>query len=44
MLYGIIEAAEGLDESGLPESAYVPTGAGEHMNFSNNNQLVFDAD
>jgi hypothetical protein len=34
-LYEIIEAAEGLDESGLPEEAYVPNEAGEH--------LVFDA-
>ncbi|KAM6494081.1 Family of unknown function (DUF500) domain containing protein [Amanita muscaria] len=37
-LYEIIEAAEGLDESGLPESSYVPgsTGLGNHT--------VFDAD
>ncbi|KAF5361083.1 hypothetical protein D9756_004875 [Leucocoprinus leucothites] len=41
-LYEIIEAAEGLDESGLPEQAYVPTATGGHMNL--NNQTVFDAD
>ncbi|KAJ7758126.1 hypothetical protein DFH07DRAFT_818786 [Mycena maculata] len=35
-LYEIIEAAEGLDETGLPEAAYVPTATGDHM--------VFDAD
>jgi len=35
-LYEIIEAAEGFDESGLPESAYVPSTTGNHM--------VFDAD
>jgi len=37
-LYEIIEAAEGLDETGLPESAYVPgePGTQDHM--------VFDAD
>ncbi len=28
-LYEIIEAAEGLDETGLPERAYVPTPTGE---------------
>jgi SH3 domain-containing YSC84-like protein 1 len=41
-LYEIIEAAEGLDESGLPEQAYVPTAAGDHMAMGN--QTVFDAD
>jgi hypothetical protein len=35
-LYEVIEAAEGLDETGLPEEAYVPTETGEHM-------PVFDA-
>jgi len=43
-LYEIIEAAEGFDESGLPEEAYVPTAAGDHMNLGHNNQTVFDAD
>ncbi|KAF9533065.1 DUF500-domain-containing protein [Crepidotus variabilis] len=37
-LYEIIEAAEGLDETGLPESAYVPSATGQHDN------TVFDAD
>ncbi|KAF8964434.1 DUF500-domain-containing protein [Flammula alnicola] len=41
-LYEIIEAAEGLDESGLPESAYVPSPGG-HMGV-NDNDMVFDAD
>jgi len=35
-LYEIIEAAEGLDETGLPEAAYVPSAVGDHM--------VFDAE
>ncbi|PPR00428.1 hypothetical protein CVT24_004489 [Panaeolus cyanescens] len=38
-LYEIIEAAEGLDESGLPESSYVPSPGG-HMH----DNMVFDAD
>jgi len=40
-LYEIIEAAEGLDESGLPESGYVPTPTVGHMGV---NDMVFDAD
>ena len=44
-LYEIIEAAEGLDESGLPDQAYVPTAAGDHMTLGGRgNQMVFDAD
>jgi lipid-binding SYLF domain-containing protein len=39
-LYEIIEAAEGLDESGLPEASYVPSPGG-HMH---DNDMVFDAD
>ena len=35
-LYEIIEAAEGFDETGLPESGYVPSTTGDNM--------VFDAD
>jgi len=35
-LYEIIEAAEGFDETGLPESVYVPPPTGDNM--------VFDAD
>ncbi|GJJ13389.1 hypothetical protein Clacol_007643 [Clathrus columnatus] len=48
-LYEIIEAAEGLDESGFPESAYIPGETGEHLdpNFSGaggGHNMVFDAD
>ena len=53
-LYEIIEAAEGLDESGLPESSFVPTATGEHVPVSqsslggysvdNTKATVFDAD
>jgi len=44
-LYEIIEAAEGLDESGLPEQSFVPTAAGDHMAMGRGaNQMVFDAD
>jgi hypothetical protein len=44
-LYEIIEAAEGLDESGLPQQSYVPTAAGDHMAMGQHgNQMVFDAD
>ncbi|TFK52495.1 DUF500-domain-containing protein [Heliocybe sulcata] len=39
-LYEVIEAAEGLDESDLPESAYVPTATGEHIPAN----TVFDAE
>lgn len=41
-LYEIIEAAEGLDESGVPQEAYVPTVSGEHMDVKG--QTVFDAE
>jgi hypothetical protein len=37
-LYEIIEAAEGLDESRLPDAAYIPPTAGEE------DHMVFDAD
>ena len=45
-LYEIIEAAEGLDESGIPDAAYVPTTTGEHLpvNTAAGNQTVFDAE
>ncbi|KAJ6621756.1 hypothetical protein B0H10DRAFT_2015620 [Mycena sp. CBHHK59/15] len=43
-LYEIIEAAEGLDESGLPESAYVPTATGDHIQVRSDGHMVFDAD
>ncbi|KAJ7147178.1 hypothetical protein C8R43DRAFT_1012197 [Mycena crocata] len=42
-LYEIIEAAEGLDESGLPEEAYVPNATGDHIQVGSNH-MVFDAD
>ncbi|KAJ7673558.1 DUF500-domain-containing protein [Mycena rosella] len=43
-LYEIIEAAEGLDETGLPESAYVPTAMGDHIQVGSDRHMVFDAD
>lgn len=45
-LYEIIEAAEGLDETGLPENAYVPTATGEAIQIGDPaaNHTVFDAD
>lgn len=45
-LYEIIEAAEGLDETGLPDAAYVPTATGGHMEMgrAGHNHMVFDAD
>lgn len=41
-LYEIIEAAEGLDETGIPEEAYVPTADGQHI--AVDHHTVFDAD
>ncbi|KAJ6584101.1 DUF500-domain-containing protein [Mycena vulgaris] len=43
-LYEIIEAAEGLDETGLPEEAYVPTATGDHLKMGSDHHMVFDAD
>ena len=43
-LYEIIEAAEGLDETGLPQEAYVPTDTGDHITINSGHQMVFDAD
>ena len=45
-LYEIIEAAEGLDESGVPEAAYVPTASGEHIKVGADGEghTVFDAE
>jgi hypothetical protein len=37
-LYEIIEAAEGFDETGLPESVYVPSATGDNMVFDADNQ------
>ena len=42
-LYEVIEAAEGIDESGLPENAYVPTASGDHMDIRHGG-TVFDAE
>ena len=43
-LYEIIEAAEGLDETGLPDESYVPSSTGEHLQVHPGNQTVFDAE
>jgi SH3 domain-containing YSC84-like protein 1 len=43
-LYEIIEAAEGLDESGLPENSYVPNPSGHIHVGGAGGQTVFDAD
>jgi SH3 domain-containing YSC84-like protein 1 len=37
-LYEVIEAAEGLDETGLPEAGYVPSTTDDHMVFDADNQ------
>ena len=42
-LYEVIEAAEGIDETGLPENAYVPTAEGDHMDIRHGG-TVFDAE
>jgi len=42
-LYEIIEAAEGIDESGIPETAFVPTATGEHIEVGRGG-TVFDAE
>ena len=42
-LYEVIEAAEGIDETGLPDNAYVPTATGDHMNLGHSG-TVFDAE
>ena len=41
-LYEVIEAAEGIDETGLPDNAYVPTASGDHMELKDG-RTVFDA-
>jgi len=43
-LYEIIEAAEGLDETGLPQEAYIPGEAGDHIEVRDQRTMVFDAD
>jgi len=42
-LYEIIEAAEGMDETGMPETAFVPTATGEHLEVGRGG-TVFDAE
>jgi len=42
-LYEIIEAAEGIDESGVPETAFVPTATGDHIEVGRGG-MVFDAE
>jgi SH3 domain-containing YSC84-like protein 1 len=44
-LYEIIEAAEGLDESNVPENAYVPTETGQPIQLGKEgtHHTVFDA-
>jgi len=49
-LYDTIERAEGLDDSQLPDEAYIPSTTGEHLDLSSNQakdmneRTVFDAD
>ena len=43
-LYEIIEAAEGLDETGLPQEAYIPNATGDHIEVKDQRTMVFDAD
>ena len=47
-LYEIIEAAEGLDETGLPGEAYVPSATGDHLPVNQQTtspgHTVFDAE
>jgi len=42
-LYEIIEAAEGVDETGVPETAFVPTATGDHIEVTRGG-TVFDAE
>jgi len=43
-LYEIIEAAEGLDETGLPENSYVPSPSGDIHVGGSGGHTVFDAE
>jgi hypothetical protein len=43
-LYEIIEAAEGLDESGLPDTSYVPSSSFAPSAGVQEAHMVFDAD
>jgi hypothetical protein len=42
-LYEVIEAAEGIDESGVPDTSYVPTAAGDHIEVGGG-RTVFDVE
>jgi len=42
-LYEVIEAAEGIDETGVPDTAYVPTAAGDHIEVGGG-RTVFDVE
>jgi len=42
-LYEVIEAAEGVDESGVPDTSYVPTATGEHIEVGGG-RTVFDVE
>ena len=42
-LYEVIEAAEGIDESGVADTAYVPTATGDHIEVGAG-RTVFDAE
>jgi len=42
-LYEVIEAAEGIDESGVPDTAYVPTATGDHIEVGGG-RTVFDVE
>ena len=41
-LYEVIEAAEGIDESDIPDTSYVPTATGEHIEVDG--RTVFDVE
>jgi len=42
-LYEVIEAAEGIDETGVPDTAYVPTATGDHIEVGGG-KTVFDVE
>ena len=42
-LYEVIEAAEGIDESGVPDTSYVPTATEGHLEGAGG-RTVFDVD
>jgi len=42
-LYEVIEAAEGIDETGVPDTSYVPTAAGDHIEVEGG-RTVFDVE